>query len=71
MKRECLNHFLVLNKKHLDYLMKENIAHYNTERPYQSLSNKPLIQLPVQSKNDVKCKEQLGGLLRHYYREAV
>ena len=71
LKRECLNHFLVLNEKHLDHLMKEYVAHYNTERPHQSMDNKPLIQLPISSKGDVKCKERLGGVLKHYYREAA
>jgi putative transposase len=71
MKRECLNHFFVLSERHLDYLLCEYVPFYNTERPHQSKDNKPLILIPIQSKGEIHCKKRLGGLLKHYYREAA
>ena len=71
LKRECLNHFIVMNEHHLDYLIREYVEHYNKERPHQSKDNRPLIQLPVLNKGEVECKQRLSGLLKHYYRIAA
>ena len=68
---ECLNHFFVMDERHLDYLVKEYVDHYNSERPHQSKDNKPLIQLPTPAKGEIECKQRLGGLLKHYFREAA
>lgn len=32
---ECLDHFLVFGEKHLDYLVREYVEHYHTERPHE------------------------------------
>lgn len=51
---------------------------YNLERPHQALGNVPLpeadetepriLQSPT---GGVRCRERLGGLLKHYYRAAA
>jgi putative transposase len=51
---------------------------YNTERPHQGVGNVPLpdagqdepriLALPS---GQVKCRQQIGGLLKHYYRAAA
>lgn len=33
LKRECLNHFIIFGRKHLDYLIHEYVDYYNHERP--------------------------------------
>jgi putative transposase len=78
LRQECLSHFLVCGENHLAYLVHEYVAHYNLERPHQSLGNVPLPDadedepriLPFPS-GKVKCRERLGGVLRHYYRDAA
>jgi putative transposase len=35
LKRECLDHSLVIHQRHLRRLVKEYRAYFNEERPYQ------------------------------------
>ncbi|MEO0513842.1 MAG: integrase core domain-containing protein [Planctomycetota bacterium] len=75
IKHECLNHFVILGHKHLDYLMATFVDYYHTQRPHQSKENKPLLRLtespPPNPDGEVLCEERLGGLLKHYYRKAA
>ena len=72
---ECLDHFLVFGEKHFDYLVKEYVEHYHTERPHQGLGNQvPSGEPPPissNSGNDIRCRTRLGGLLNHYWRAAA
>ncbi|MCC6679480.1 MAG: transposase [Phycisphaeraceae bacterium] len=68
---ECLDHFIVLGEKHLNYLVSEYVAHYHKERPHQTLGNAPPMGLGLPGEGEVVCRERLGGLLRHYYRKAA
>jgi putative transposase len=80
LRTECLDHFLICGQRHLRYLVNEFVEHYNHERPHQGLGNVPLSDadkqkdepavLPFPS-GEVKCRERLGGLLKHYYRQAA
>lgn len=56
LKRECLNHFLVFGKRHLDYLIREYLAHYHRERRHQSLGNCTTVpsQPPPREMRDVR-----------------
>ena len=74
---ECLNHFVVLGASHLDYLVQEFVAHYHEERPHQGLGNhlivadKPPPDDDVPGSQNLVCRERLGGLLKHYERQAA
>ncbi len=68
---ECLDHFLVFGEKHLDYLVREYVEHYHTERPHQSLGNRPISGEPPPSGGNISCRTRLGGLLKDYYRSAA
>jgi putative transposase len=69
---ECLDHFLVFGEKHFDYLVKEYVAHYHEERPHQGLENQLVLRTPPPAADgDIQCRSRLGGLLRHFYREAA
>jgi len=49
------------------------LAHYHQERNHQGLDNR-LIESGEEvgrTSGEVVCREQLGGLLRHYYRKAA
>jgi putative transposase len=77
IKTECLDHFVVFGDKHLRYLIDLYLAHYHLERPHQGLGNRPLsaaddppATLPFRL-SEVVCSERLGGLLKHYYRQAA
>ena len=71
---ECLDHFLVFGEKHLDYLVREYVEHYHTERPHQGLGNLRLGErapppgAPAVDLAGVERRTRLGGLLSHYVR---
>jgi putative transposase len=75
-----LDHFLILGESHLRCVVKEFVEHYNTERPHQARGNVPLPvaaaddagepPIPPFPKGEVRCRERLGGLLKHCHRAA-
>jgi putative transposase len=70
---DCLDHFVVFGEGHLRYLLKEYQPHYLEALPHQGLGNEPLGGLPSASDrplslSEVRCRERLGGLLKHYSR---
>jgi putative transposase len=78
LRVECLDHFLILGERHLGHLVREFVQHYNLERPHQAKGNAPLPEADaVESRilkfpsGEVRCRERLGGLLKHYYRAAA
>jgi putative transposase len=73
---ECLDHFIVLGEKHLNYLVAEYVRHFLIERPHQGVGNELLLESPAPSedvprRSDVRCERSLGGLLKHYHRAAA
>lgn len=74
---ECLDHFIVLGTRHLDYLLAEYIDYHNRERPHMSLEfatpmgRKPPVRAGPVEPREVRCQERLGGVLKHYYRKAA
>ena len=71
IQQEALNHFVVLGEKHLNHIVREYMAHYHEERPHQALGNEPPTGLQLVHDGEVVCRERLGGLLKHYYRDAA
>ncbi len=72
IQQECLDHFVIFGCRHMDHLVREFLEHYHTERPHQSLGNRPLWSAPVQpdASTEIRCTHCLGGVLRHYRRAA-
>jgi putative transposase len=72
---ECVDHFLVFGEKHFDYLVREYVEYYHTERPHQGLGNAIVGNLsppgPADANEIIKCQSRLGGLLKHYHRAAA
>jgi hypothetical protein len=73
IEQECLDQFIVFGTEHFDHVCKEYVEHYHTERPHQAIGNVPLTasSSPPPTEGKVACRERLGGVLRHYYREAA
>ena len=75
IQNECLDHFLIFGEKHFDYLVREYVEHYHTERPHQGLGNNTLAPTAPSEPRDlnggIQCRTRLGGLLKHYYRVAA
>jgi putative transposase len=77
LRKECLDHFVVVGERHLGHLVREFIEHYNQERPHQAKGNVPLPDADEEPQilkfpsGEVRCRERLGGLPKHYYRAAA
>jgi transposase InsO family protein len=71
-RRECLDHLLILNERHLRRVLRAYTTFYNERRPHQGLAQRcpvPLTSGP--SDGPVRCRDVLGGILHDYHREAA
>jgi putative transposase len=72
LRRECLDHILILGERHLRNVLAEFVRHYNGHRPHQSLQQEPPRQpgRAVDITARIERKEVLGGLISEYHRAA-
>jgi hypothetical protein len=71
LRRECLDHIIVLNEKHLRSVLGEYIdSYYNVSRTHMSLNKDSPVHRPVQNQGKIVSKPILGGLHHVYTRVA-
>jgi putative transposase len=75
VRRECLDHFLILHEKQLHRLLKAYVRYYNQARPHQGirqrLPDSPALSAPPPNQpNQVISIPVLGGLYHTYQRAA-
>jgi len=72
IRRECLDHVLVLNERHLRRLLRAYVAYFNRSRPHQALENNSPIPREVQppSHGPIRAVPEVGGLHHRYQRVA-
>ena len=70
LRRECLDHLIILDEQHLRSVLTEFVQYYNLERPHRTLC----LDTPVPSLRPidglVKSRPVLGGL-HHVYERAA
>jgi putative transposase len=73
IRRECLNHVIVLNKQHLRQLLSSYLAYYHHSRTHLSLVKDCPETRPVQPPNrgEIIAFPQVGGLHHRYERRAA
>jgi len=73
VRRECLDHVIVLNPAHLHRLLKAYLAYYHRSRTHLSLDKDAPDQRPVQGPEEGKIVAipHLGGLHHRYERRAA
>ncbi len=72
VRRECLDHLLIVSEAHLRHVLTTYIAHYNEARPHQGLDQRtPVLPAGGSGQGPVRRRDRLGGLLREYEREAA
>src|ERR1017187_2865460 len=74
LRRECLDHVLILGEQHLRSILAECARHYNGPRPHQGLQQEPPQRQPSSNTIDItariECRHVLGGLISEYRRAA-
>ncbi len=71
VRRECLDHLLVLGERHLSRVLREYVAYFNRERPHQGLAQatpEPAAGSGGQRAGPVRAVPVLGGLHHSYQR---
>jgi transposase InsO family protein len=70
LRRECLDHFIVVNEAHLRAVLGEFVAYYNAERPHRSLAVESPQPTPRSRAGPIRVRRVLGGL-HHVYQRAA
>jgi putative transposase len=73
LRRECLDHMLILGERHLRGVLAEYARHYNSHRPHQALQQEPPLRKPdhtVDINARIERRQVLGGLVSEYRRAA-
>ena len=71
LRAECLDHLLILNQRHLTFVLMQYLAYYNHRRPHQGLGQRmpaPTTEPPTVpvAPEQVRCRPILGGLIHDY-----
>jgi transposase InsO family protein len=73
LRRECLNHVLILGEQHLHNVLTEYARHYNDHRPHQGLQQQPPQRQPsnaIDITARIERRQVLSGLISEYRRAA-
>ncbi len=73
IRRECLDRTLILGRRHLEAVLAEYVAHYNSHRPHRSLnqhspsaSGATLVRISEPDPTKLRRIDRLGGLIHEY-----
>jgi transposase InsO family protein len=74
IRRECLNHVIVFNERHLNRILSSYVNYYNETRTHKALDkdspNSRVVQLPSAGKKIIAIPH-VGGLHHRYERRAA
>ena len=74
VRRELLDRMLIVNRRHLEYVLAEYVTHFNHHRPHRTLNQAaPLRPLPPDaspSQLRLRRRDRLGGLIHEYAQVA-
>ncbi len=73
VRRECLDHLLILGERHLARVLREYVAYFNRARPHQGIAQatpEPLSGGQDHCEGRVRAVPVLGGL-HHDYRHVA
>ena len=68
IRRECVDHFIVLGEAHLRRILRAYARYYNEIRTHRSLDKASPASRSVQRTGNIKSHLILGGLHHHYVR---
>ena len=70
IKSECLRRMIFFGEASLRRAIFEYLDHYHAERAHQGLGNDLIEKHEVTPEGEIRCRERLGGILKHYHRAA-
>jgi putative transposase len=74
VRRELLDRILIVNRRHLEHVLTEYVAHFNQHRPHRALHHAaPLRPLPPPASPPdlhLRRRDRLGGLIHEYTQAA-
>jgi transposase InsO family protein len=73
LRRECLDHLLILGERHLREVLAEYAQHYNGHRPHQGLQQEPPLRQPghaIDITTQIEHRRVVSGLISEYHRAA-
>ena len=73
-RAECLDWLLILNRRHLEGVLRVYVDHYNRERPHRALKlQSPQPEKPgsAAATREIRRRDRLSGLIHEYYRAAA
>ena len=68
IRRECLDHVIVVGEAHLRRILRSYCRYYNEIRTHRSLDKDAPLWRPVQSVGTIRSRAILGGLHHEYAR---
>jgi transposase InsO family protein len=68
IRRECVDHIIVLGEVHLRRILRSYARYYNDIRTHRSLDKDAPVSRPVQRTGSISSPAILGGLHHHYVR---
>jgi transposase InsO family protein len=73
-RAECLDWLLILNRRHLERVLRVYVEHYNRERPHRSLELRPPQadeRRETSPPGEIRRRDRLGALIHEYHRTAA
>ena len=70
LRRECLDHLIVLNERHLRSVLREFTRYYNRARPHRTVHLETPLRMARPSTGSIRGRPVLGGLHHEYERAA-
>ncbi len=70
LRRECLDHLIVVNERHLRTILAEFVRFYNAQRPHRTLDLETPVPVTRPSRGPIRSRAVLGGL-QHVYERAA
>ena len=75
IRAEWLDWLLILNRRHLERVLRVYVEHYNTQQPHRALAQQqppgPGRPPPTPTVGEIRRHDRLGGLIHEYYRTAA
>jgi transposase InsO family protein len=72
IRRECLDHLIILGENHLRGILRESVRYYNESRPHLSLNRNAPVPRSIEppAPGAVLAVPEVGGLHHRYTRAA-